>query len=195
MFATNTAQITDSLDEQQQKPTQKSTQPTQKPIQSERKTLLLSLLTSQFTKYLSIGLLCTLLTWLLWNALIYLLTPILKLPFEYVFSISQYLAAFLMIFPSFYLNRRITFASQKRTDSSRITSVLKAYAVYLLSPLVASLLTFALQSVYRFEAVSFTLVGVNILFGRFFLQGLGLACSMFINFFGQKFWIYGKSLK
>lgn len=139
--------------------------------------------------YLIVGIGCTFGVFLLWNVFIFLGRPLIS-NYNILFSVSQYLAAFLMIFPSFYLNRKLTFGSKNFKNNSFKRSTIKAYTIYLLAPLIASLVTYLLQSIYNFELVSIKQLGIDIKLGRFFLQFVGLAIGFAINYFGQKFWIY-----
>ncbi|MEM1312731.1 MAG: GtrA family protein [Patescibacteria group bacterium] len=144
----------------------------------------------RFSSYFVIGLLTTFITFLLWNVLIWLGNIFFadNLAFKTLFSTSQFLASFIMIFPSFYLNRKITFGDKARKNSRSIT-VVKAYTVYFLSTLLSSLVTFGMQFLFNFEAIEILLF-INLKIGRHLLQLVGIVVSMFINFFGQKLWIY-----
>jgi putative flippase GtrA len=147
-------------------------------------------LTKRFSSYFVIGLGTTLVTFLLWNLFIWVGKVIFKdtLEFKTIFSFSQFLASFIMIFPSFYLNRKITFGDKARKNSKTI-SVVKAYTVYFLSTVIASLTTYILQFYFNFEALQIVLL-FDLKVGRLILQITGIIVGMFINFFGQKVWIY-----
>jgi putative flippase GtrA len=147
-------------------------------------------LTKRFSSYFIIGLGTTFLTFLLWNLFIWFGKAIFKdtLEFKTIFSFSQFLASFIMIFPSFYLNRKITFGDKARKNSKTV-SVVKAYTVYFLSTIMASLATYALQFYFNFEGLQVVLL-FDLKVGRLVLQVIGIIVSMFINFFGQKVWIY-----
>jgi putative flippase GtrA len=144
----------------------------------------------RFLSYVTIGLFTTFFVFIIWNVLIWLGKSFLQelIPFSVLFSVSQFVASIVMILPSFYLNRKITFQDKNRKNN-RLISTLKAYSIYILSPLIASLTTYLLQNIYNFESLQIALI-FDIKIGRLFLQGLGLGIGMIINYFGQKFWIY-----
>jgi putative flippase GtrA len=127
--------------------------------------------------YIIIGLFTTLITWLIWSFL-YNLSNSLDVDKEIRFSTSQFIASSSTIILSFYLNRIITFKDKARRHKQKRITVLNAVAIYLISPLTASLLTLLIQII---------LPGV---FMDEILKVIGLATGMIINYTGQKFWIY-----
>jgi putative flippase GtrA len=127
--------------------------------------------------YIIIGLFTTLITWLIWSFL-YNLSNSLDFDKEIRFSTSQFIASSSTIILSFYLNRIITFKDKARRHKQKRITVLNAVAIYLISPLTASLLTLLIQII---------LPGV---FMDEILKVIGLATGMIINYTGQKFWIY-----
>lgn len=127
--------------------------------------------------YIIIGLFTTLVTWLIWTFL-FDLSKGLDFDREIRFSSSQFIASSSTIILSFYLNRIITFKDKTRRHKKKRITVLNAAAIYLISPLTASLLTLLIQII---------LPGV---FRDEILKVIGLAAGMIINYTGQKFWIY-----
>lgn len=145
----------------------------------------------RFATYIIIGLGTTLATWLTWNLLIFLNDRALGFDETIWFSISQYIASILLIYPSFYLNRIFTFKDKKDQSSDYKITTTKAYIVYITAPLIGSLLVFLINTVFpEFIAFEVLILGFALPFGKFFLQGLGLGAGVIINYFGQKFWIY-----
>jgi putative flippase GtrA len=165
--------------------------------------------------YVCIGICTTLATFLLWNVLIFLtqninLNWIWQIDFKQKVSLTYLIASVSMIYPSFYLNRRITFSDKKIKDNSKIKTFSKVYLVYLCSPLVAAIISYFLQNLYNFENLTISSQNINNFFGtsidnfskigflditeirvgRYFLQGITLFCGMCINYFGQKKWVY-----
>jgi putative flippase GtrA len=127
--------------------------------------------------YIVIGLFTTLITWLIWTFLFHLSNG-LDADKEIRFSTSQFIASSSTIILSFYLNRIITFKDKARRHKQKRMTILNAIAIYLISPLTASLLTLLIQ---------FILPGI---FMDEILKIIGLATGMVINYTGQKFWIY-----
>jgi putative flippase GtrA len=142
-------------------------------------------------KYLSIGIFTTFLTFLLWNLLIWVNDINFKFEAKNWFSISQYIASISLIYPSFYLNRRFTFADKKEQSKNSNSTILKAYLIYILAPLFGSIIIFLVNKLFpEFINFKFQIINFILPFGKFFLQGFGLALGVLINYFGQKFWLY-----
>jgi putative flippase GtrA len=148
----------------------------------------------RFTKYLIIGVCTTFFTWLIWDLLIFLNDKTLEFNEKIWFSISQYTASILMIYPSFYFNRKWTFKDKKDQDSSYKISILKAYIIYIFAPILSSFMIFLINTIFP-KFINFEILLLNILwpFGKLFLQVLGLAIGVIVNYFGQKLWIYKSS--
>jgi putative flippase GtrA len=145
----------------------------------------------RFASYISIGLFTTLATWLVWNLLIFLNHKAFGVDEKIWFSISQYTASILLIYPSFYLNRIFTFKDKKDQSSDYKTTTFKAYIIYITSPLIGSLIIFLINTIFpNFMDFEILILEILLPFGKLFLQGLGLAIGILINYFGQKFWIY-----
>ena len=145
----------------------------------------------RFASYVSIGLFTTLATWLVWNLLIFLNYKAFRVDEKIWFSISQYTASILLIYPSFYLNRIFTFKDKKDQSSDYKTTTFKAYIIYITAPLIGSLIIFLINTIFpNFMDFEILILEILLPFGKLFLQGLGLAIGVLINYFGQKFWIY-----
>jgi putative flippase GtrA len=145
----------------------------------------------RFASYVSIGLFTTLATWLVWNLLIFLNYKAFGVDEKIWFSISQYTASILLIYPSFYLNRIFTFKDKKDQSSDYKTTTFKAYIIYITAPLIGSLIIFLINTIFpNFMDFEILILEILLPFGKLFLQGLGLAIGVLINYFGQKFWIY-----
>jgi putative flippase GtrA len=147
--------------------------------------------TIRIFKYLSIGVFTTLLTFLLWNLLIWFNDNNFRFEVKNWFSVSQYIASISLIYPSFYLNRKFTFADKKEQSKNSNSTILKAYLIYILAPLFGSITIFCVNRLFP-EFINFKLQIINFIlpFGRFFLQVFGLFLGVLINYFGQKFWLY-----
>jgi len=128
-------------------------------------------------KYIVIGIFTTLITWIIWTVL-FNLSSGLDINKEIRFSTSQFIASSSTILLSFYLNRKITFKDKARRHKQKRFTILNAFAVYLASPLLASLFTFLTQLL---------LPGI---FNDEILKLMGLAAGMVINYTGQRFWLY-----
>ncbi|GAB4143370.1 MAG: hypothetical protein OHK0017_00650 [Patescibacteria group bacterium] len=109
-----------------------------------------------------------------------------------VFSVTQFVASTSMIYPSYYLNRIFTFKDKEHSDASGLKTIGKAFAIYLTAPLIASLITYLILQVYNFQAVIWTLAGIEIKIGRYFLQGFAIVISVILNYNGQKLFLYKK---
>lgn len=147
--------------------------------------------------YIVIGIFTTLCTWLLWNLLIFLGNKYTNYNNELIFSASQYIAAFSLILPSFYLNRIFTFKNHEDKNTKIHFTALKAYTIYIASPMFASLITFFILKIYP-DTLNIQLTYFDILpeviqqlsIGKLGLQALGLLTGMVLNYSGQRFWIY-----
>ncbi len=149
--------------------------------------------TKRVFKYIILGSLTTFLTWVLWNLLL-ILTKSVDFPFDQKFSITQYVASFLMILPSFWLHRHFTFKDKNHRSKSISQNTLKAYLVYILSPLIASLCTFlVLQFFPLITDFSLSLTEIfSLPLGKWGLQFAGLLVGFVCNYLGQRLWIYEK---
>ena len=138
--------------------------------------------------YLIIGISCASGTFILSNLFIlgYSKFAILN---PAVSSVCFFVASVIMILPSFFLNRKTTFGDKER-KSSRVKTILKAYSIYILSPLIASIITYLMQKSIDFEAIDILINGFDFNYGRYFLQIVAIGISTVGNFLGQKLWIY-----
>ena len=139
-------------------------------------------ITTEFKKiatYGVIGVGLTLLTYILWTGFIAagegfgygLLTK------EAWVASSQFVASFLVIGLSLYLNRKITFRDHRRRHKSKWMTVVHFYGVYSLGAIFASICTYLLQQVSAdipLEMIKIT----------------GLIINVGINYIGQRFWIF-----
>ena len=132
---------------------------------------------NRIKKYIIIGLFTTLITWIIWTVL-FALSWSIPADKEIRFSVSQFIAASSTVLVSFYLNRRITFKDKARRHEDKKITVLNVFAIYLASPLVASLLTYLIQIILP-----------NVFWDEF-LKIIGLGTGMVINYSGQSLWIY-----
>jgi len=143
-------------------------------------------------RYFLVGCVTTLMTIVLWNFLLRV-SQLVAINLEYRFSVTQYLASFLMIFPSFWLHRYITFRDKTIRSAFSYTTV-KVYVVYILSPFVASIFTYYylvwFPDIINFSAKVNLLLNYNLPLGKYFLQTTSLAIGMLINYSGQRLWIY-----
>jgi len=146
----------------------------------------------RFVKYFLIGIYTTFITFLLWNFLL-ALTKFLPIGFEKRFSVTQYLASFLMIFPSFWLHRQITFKDKTIRSNFGYTTT-KVYIIYIIAPLVASVFTYFCLLWFPYVvnfSVKFNLfLEYDLPLGKYFLQATSLAIGMLTNYSGQRFWVY-----
>jgi putative flippase GtrA len=144
-------------------------------------------------KYVLVGLLTTGLTWLLWNGLLWVTSP-LALGVEEKFSATQYLASFLMIWPSFWLHGKVTFKDKEHRSTQAYRTTAKVFIVYICSPLVASLTTYLILSLFPGIISLFPIQawGYQFALGKYLLQGFGLFVGMVGNYLGQRLWIYHK---
>jgi len=147
----------------------------------------------RFATYLIIGLFTTLSTWLVWNLLIFFNEKSFITDQKIWFSVSQYIASILMIYPSFYLNRVLTFKDKKDQSSDYKITTFKAYIIYITAPFIGSVVIFLINTIFPdFIDLQIFILGFLSPFGKLFLQAIGLGIGVFINYFGQKFWIYNK---
>lgn len=144
-------------------------------------------------KYIAVGLLTTGLTWLLWNLLLWVISPT-SLGFEEKFSLTQYVSAFAMILPSFWLHRRFTFKDKQIRSQKLSRTTIKVYIIYIFSPLVASACTYLFLLIFPgfVDTFQIALGRFNFLFGKYALQLFGLAIGMVGNYLGQRLWVYNK---
>lgn len=144
-------------------------------------------------KYILIGIFTTLLTWIIWNLLYSVLTTVNSDPNKKIllFSISQFLASFLIIYPSFWLNRRITFKDKTHRHSKKHLQILNIYLIYSLAPLLSSLIILIINYIFpnilNFQTI---ILFFNIEIGKLFLQFLGFGFAAVFNFSGQRLWLY-----
>ncbi len=143
---------------------------------------------TRFLKYVGIGLLTTLATLFLWNLLI-IISSSTGIDYKIRFSVAQYLASVLLIYPSFWLNRKITFKDKNDRHGGLRTSTVKAFVVYTISPLTGSLVTFILQSILP-DIFNPNWFAFGLKIGILSLQLIGVGVGVVINYFGQKLWIY-----
>jgi putative flippase GtrA len=146
------------------------------------------------SSYIGVGLVTTGGMWVTWNTL-YWLGRFGNLDQNLVFSLAQYIASFIWILPSFYINRRLTFRDKSLQNSKHVV-LGKVFLIYNIAPLVASLATYTIQRVLIIDLESMVFIlpiagrELSIAYMYFGLQLVGIAISMMINFFGQYFMIY-----
>lgn len=146
----------------------------------------------RLSSYISIGMIITLMVWITWNILYWLSSP-LKVDDNIRFSVAQYVSAVIFIFPSFWLNRRFTFKDKKDRHDSFAMTTARAYAIYLSSPLAASLVTYGIQFVWPWILkTSLMIAGYELPVGRLGLQVVGLSISLMMNYLGQMFLLYAR---
>lgn len=127
--------------------------------------------------YIIIGLGTTALTWGLWTLFDYLAQTVLQLGPETSLAGTQFLASFLVIGVSLYLNRKITFRTHARRHRSKWATAFHYYAVYTAGALLASAATYLLSKTVPnlpLELVKFS----------------GLSLNVVINYLGQRLWIF-----
>ncbi|MBC7406091.1 MAG: GtrA family protein [Candidatus Parcubacteria bacterium] len=144
--------------------------------------------------YLLIGIACASGTFILSNLLIFGYSRLGGTTSSLVLATCFFVASITMILPSFWLNRKTTFGDKNR-KSGKLITLTKAYSIYIISPMVASLVTFLLQNTFNFEAkdISITWLGLSnydFNYGRYSLQILAIGVSAVGNYLGQKLWIY-----
>lgn len=152
--------------------------------------------------YISVGLFTTGGMWITWNVLYFLIPFVIPASrgSSVLFSSTQYIASVGWIFPSFYLNRKLTFRDKALTASKAVTMG-KVLFIYSIAPLIASLATFTIQKIIvtDLESIVFVIrMGVktyNIPYLYFALQVVGIGIGLLLNFFGQYFLVYGKNDK
>ncbi len=146
----------------------------------------------RFLKYFLVGCVTTLMTFILWNFLLQK-SQFVAISLEYKFSVSQYLASFLMIFPSFWLHRQITFKDKTIRSNFGYTTT-KVYIIYIIAPLAASAFTYFcllwFPYVVNFSVKFNLLLEHDLPLGKYFLQATSLAIGMLTNYSGQRFWVY-----
>jgi len=149
----------------------------------------------RFLKYVFIGIFTTLLTWIIWNSLYYMLTNFDQNSNNRIvlFGISQFLASFIVIYPSFWLNRKITFKDKNQRHSKKRFQFLNIYLIYILAPLLSSLIIFIINSLFP-KLLDFNLSQIyanyELEIGKLFLQILGFGLAAIFNFSAQRFWLY-----
>lgn len=148
----------------------------------------------RLVSYAGIGLLTTGGMWLTWNVL-YTVGRNIGFESNVTFSVTQYMAAGLWIYPSFWLNRKLTFKDKQISQNKAATS-LKVLLIYSGAPFIASLTTFIIQLIIGADIESFRFIfdlGGNrheIPYLYFILQGFGMGLSLILNFVGQYFLVY-----
>jgi putative flippase GtrA len=132
----------------------------------------------RFSKYASIGLVLTLINFLLIDLLLFILKSILP-SLQSVYSISFFISSVLVTFLSFYFNRKITFKDKKRKHVSKWISLLTFYLLYGFSALLVSILSYHIL-----------IVSPNISIQL--LKIFGLVLAVILNYFGQQILVYKK---
>ncbi len=146
----------------------------------------------RFFTYFLVGCATTLMTIALWNFLLQV-SQLVTVNLEYRFSVTQYLASFFMIFPSFWLHRYITFRDKTIRSNFGYTTT-KVYIIYIIAPLVASAFTYFcllwFPQVVNFSVKFNLFLNDDLPLGKYFLQATSLAIGMLTNYSGQRLWIY-----
>lgn len=136
--------------------------------------------TQRLIRYITIGIFTTLVTWIIWSTL-FKFSQNTNFDSNIRLSASQFIASCSTIPLSFYINRKVTFKDKKRRYESKKYTVLNVFALYLVSPAIASMLTYLIQLLLP------GLLPIEI------LKLIGLGAGMLLNYSGQKLWIYKTS--
>ncbi len=131
----------------------------------------------KLTTYALVGVFTTGLTWFLWTLFIIFGKAISQNDSPIWVSFSQFIASFLVIGVSLYLNRKITFKESKRRHEKRSTTIIHFYLIYGFGAFVASLITLLLQ-----KNVGFLNLEI--------IKLLGIVINVGINYLGQRFWVF-----
>lgn len=145
----------------------------------------------RISKYVLVGIGTTGVTWWLWNVLLWVIAPV-SLDLQVKFVATQYLSAFLMILPSFWLHRYFAFRDKQHRSNKLVYITAQAYVVYIVSPLVASVLSYVFLLLFPdfLDTFTISLSNTTIAIGKYFLQFVGLVISVAGNYAGQRLWIY-----
>lgn len=127
--------------------------------------------------FLAVGLFTTFLMYVLWNFFIYLSNYQGLINEQKSISVSYFLAAFLVIGVSLYLNRKITFKHRQRRYLKKTTTIIQFYFIYTFGALIGALVVYLLQIILR--SVNIEIIKI-----------LSLGINVMINYLGQRLWIF-----
>jgi len=150
----------------------------------------------RLAKYGSIGVFTTLGFFITWNVLIYLTKDleISKNNYEQVVSISQYVASVSWIIPSFLLNRKLTFKDLIDNKKSLKRQMAQIFAIYNISPIIASAFTFLALKItpdaIRSLVLNFNFIDREIMPFLFLLQIVGILINFTLNYLLQYIFVY-----
>lgn len=131
----------------------------------------------RFIQYVTIGVILTALTYILWSTFNYGLELAGESTPEKI-SIAYFVASFIMIAASLYANRNITFRDATRFHKKRIVTIAIYYATYSATALTASVLNYV-ATTYLPETTPLYLI-------KFFTIGINTV----LNFASQRFIIF-----
>jgi len=153
----------------------------------------------RLSSYIMVGLFTTGGMWITWNILYYF-GRMFDIDQNTVFSVTQYLASAIWIFPSFFINRKLTF-KDKTISSSKTLTAGKVIAIYNAAPLLSSLATYLIQIVVGLDldkmVIEMVILSrqVSIPYAYLGLQVVGIGLSLMLNFLGQYFLVYSAGKK